>query len=230
MQEIIQWKIDRQMSQKRIRYCLFDFDGTIVDSMPFLENNAVQLLVKNYKFDENTARTKYRKTTGLPFVQQMEIISPETAELNKRIVKRFEEMKIEKIYEQKLFKESVSVLSKLKKLDYLIGISSGTIEAIIIDFLKKANLDLVDDILGWKPGFEKGKDHFQYLMNKYQLNQDQILFIGDSLNDAKRAIDFKIKFIGRIGMFKSLDFQKIASELNVISSLNEIFNYLPETN
>ncbi len=34
------------MKKKPIMYIMFDFDGTIVDSMDFLENNAISLLVE----------------------------------------------------------------------------------------------------------------------------------------------------------------------------------------
>ena len=64
---------------------MFDFDGTLIDSMPFLEKNAVTLLRKFYSFSKEEAHEKYRATTGLPFVQQIEIIAPQN-KLNTSIV------------------------------------------------------------------------------------------------------------------------------------------------
>ncbi len=208
------------MRKGLIRYIMFDFDGTIVDSMPFLENNAIFLLSNHYGFSEEEAQKKYRETSGLPFLQQMEIIAP--GKNNSRIIEMFEKMKLERIYEQKLFTDSSKVLEKLKEFEYLLGISSGTIESIIVEYLQKQGLNMVNDILGWRPGFEKGRDHFSFVKSKYKLSSANIVFIGDSLNDARRAKMEDITFIGREGMFRKEDFHTIIHETPVISSLSEV--------
>lgn len=208
------------MRKGLIRYIMFDFDGTIVDSMPFLEKNAVYLLTNHYRFTEEEAQKKYRETTGLPFLQQMEIIAP--GQDNSQIIDKFEKMKLDRIYEQKLFSNSYEVLEELKESKYLLGISSGTIESIIVNYLHKQGLSIVDDILGWRSGFEKGKDHFNFLKAKYKLSSSNIVFIGDSLNDARRAKAENILFIGRKGMFGEEDFHKVIQDTPVISSLLEV--------
>ncbi|MFX1518247.1 MAG: HAD family hydrolase, partial [Promethearchaeota archaeon] len=178
------------------------------------------LLSNYYVLLEEEARKKYRETTGLPFLQQMEIIAP--GKDNKEIIDKFEKMKIDRIYEQKLFSNSNKVLKELKESKYLLGISSGTIESTIVNYLHKQGLSIVDDILGWRPGFEKGKDHFDFIKSKYKLSSSNIVFIGDSLNDALRAKAENVAFIGRKGMFHEEDFKKIIQETPVISSLLEV--------
>jgi phosphoglycolate phosphatase-like HAD superfamily hydrolase len=204
---------------------MFDFDGTLIDSMPFLEKNAVKLLNKYYTFSKEEARIKYRETTGLPFVQQMEIIAPKN-KINKSTVEEFERMKLDLIYEQQPFNDALDVLRKLKEQKYLLGISSGTIETIITTYLENVNFGLVNDIMGYRPGFEKGKDHFNYILSKYSLKPEQILFIGDSLHDAKRARNNNILFIGREGMFQKKHFETIIPGCTVIQELSQILNNL----
>ncbi len=204
---------------------MFDFDGTLIDSMPFLEKNAITLLHKYYAFSEEEARNKYRATTGLPFVQQMEIIAPQN-KINRSTVEEFEGMKLDLIYEQQPFSDALDVLRTLKKQKYLLGISSGTIETIITTYLEKVNFGLVNDIMGWRPGFEKGKDHFDYILSKYSLKPEQVLFIGDSLHDARRARDNNILFIGRKGMFQKEHFETIIPGCVVIQELSQILNNL----
>lgn len=210
------------MEKKQIKYIMFDFDGTLVDSMTFLEKNAVFLLMENYNLSKEEATRRYRETTGLPFIQQMEIIAPKNKDLNSKTVKKFEKMKTDRIYEQNLFTDSLDVLKTLKKRGYNLGISSGTIEEIISEYLHRIKLDLVDDVLGWKPGFEKGKDHFDYVIKKHGLKNSNIVFIGDSLHDAKRAKNNLIDFIGKSGMFYQNDFEQIITDVKVIKTLSEI--------
>jgi len=215
------------MEKKQIKYIMFDFDGTLVDSMTFLENNAVLLLMEYYNLSKEEATNRYRETTGLPFIQQMEIIAPKNKELNSKTVKKFEKMKTDRIYEQKLFTDSLDVLKTLKKRGYNLGISSGTIEEIISEYQHRIKLDLVDDVLGWKPGFEKGKDHFDYVIKKYKIKNSNIVFIGDSLHDAKRAKNNQIDFIGKIGMFYQNDYEQIITDVKVIKTLSEILELFP---
>lgn len=213
------------MTNDSVRYVLFDFDGTLIDSMPFLEKNAITLLVRHFSYSEKEARSKYRETTGLPFIQQMDIISPNHPD-NPEIVEEFEKMKLELIYEQQPFDDALDVLNQLKLENYLVGISSGTIESIIKTYLKNINFDIVNDILGFRPGFEKGADHFNYIMEIHNLERTQILFIGDSLHDAKRAKNNQISFIGKRGMFNQSDFNTIIPNCRIITDLKGIFELL----
>jgi len=211
-----------------ISYVLFDFDGTIVDSMGFLENNAVDLLTTHYDFSASEARRLYRETTGLPFVQQIEIISPNTPDLNKKVTDLFEKMKIDRIFEQKLFPESFQILKELKTRGYRIGISSGTFEHIVTDYFSKYEITFVDDVLGYRDrNFEKGRPHFNHIISKYNLNSKNIVFIGDSLNDAKRAKENNIFFIAKMGLFKEEDFEKIIPGVKTIPTLNELLPLFP---
>ena len=146
-----------------IKLICFDFDGTIADTMPWLENNAVRLFNEIYQTDKESARHNYRMTTGLPFSQQVEIIYPGKSE-NKKIIETFEQQKIARIDEQELFPETKSVFQALGE-KYLLVVSSSTTKEIIEDYASKKGIrSYLDDIVGYKPGFEKGKHHFDYLM------------------------------------------------------------------
>ncbi|MFW9929558.1 MAG: HAD family hydrolase [Candidatus Thorarchaeota archaeon] len=217
----------------KIRLICFDFDGTIADTMPVLESNAVKLFLKYHpELGLEKARNNYRSTTGLPFEQQVELIFPRNV-TNHDLIEEFEKLKLETIFDQHLFNETTEVLSKLKSKKFLIAISSSTYKEIITEYLNKNGvLKLIDTVLGYRPGFEKGKDHFNFLKEKYELNSKSILFIGDSLKDMERAFLSQVNFIGRTSiMNKAEDFvYKTDNDSKIkyptINNLTGIFQFL----
>ena len=200
--------------------------------MPFLEKNAIQLISEHYDKTESETRLEYRMTSGLPFVQQMNLMYPEGSK-NDTIVEMFEQQKILKIFEQDLFPETVKVFQQLLNLNHRIAISSSTTVETVLEYVKRKKISsYVSDLLGYRPGFEKGKGHFDFIKEKYSLEAHNLIYIGDSLKDMERAYTSNVHFIGRIGqMFTSNDFKLKVSEDNwlqfpTVSSLEEIFELI----
>ncbi|NHJ05437.1 MAG: HAD family hydrolase [Candidatus Heimdallarchaeota archaeon] len=210
------------MDEKRImiKMITLDFDGTTADTMPTLEKIAIRLMTNHYKLEKEDARTKYRSTTGLPFEQQMEILFPENKE-NKLVVENFEKEKIESIFDLPLFDDAIETITSFRKMGYLVAISSSTTQPIIEKYCKMKGLE-VDQILGYKPGFEKGKDHFDFLINKFKLENSEIIYVGDSLKDCERAQKSEILFVGRIGMFNQEQFNQISKSKLYIHELSDL--------
>jgi len=204
---------------------IFDFDGTIADTMPFLEKLAVKLITKYYQLNEEEARNKYRNTTGLPFKQQIGMLFPENSH-NKDVIELFEKEKIENIFDLPLFSDALDCIHYFKKKGYLVTISSSTKQAIIKKYCQMKELE-VDQILGFKKGFEKGKDHFNFLRKKFNLEPNELVFIGDSLIDCKRAQNSNVLFIARIGLFSREQFNKISKSTICIHRLNELKKLIP---
>lgn len=215
----------------KLKLICFDFDGTLANTMPFLEKNAIALITKYYKLTEEVARKQYRLTTGLPFEQQIDILFPDNSE-NLFVIREFEHQKISRMLEQKLFPETKRVLVKLIENGYKNVVSSSTTKNIITNYVETKNISkYLTEVLGFHSGFEKGKNHFEYIMKNYNLSSYNLLYIGDSLKDMERASDSNIPFIGRTGpMFQAEDFKlKILSgwhNFPTISSLEEIFHFI----
>ncbi|MHA1187810.1 MAG: HAD family hydrolase [Candidatus Heimdallarchaeota archaeon] len=211
-----------------IKMITLDFDGTTADTMPTLEKTAVRLIMQNYSLLEEEARTKYRRTTGLPFVQQISILFPDH-EKNEFVISEFEKEKIEGIFDLSLFADSKETIDYLRENDYLVAISSSTTQPIIEKYCKLNGL-IVDQILGYRPGFEKGKDHFDFLIEKFEVTNTEMIYVGDSLKDCERAQGSDIVFIGRFGMFTREDFDKISKSKLYISELAELKEIVQKLN
>lgn len=83
---------------------IFDFDGTIVDSMPRLADIAAGLINRYYGLSSKISRDLYIMTSGAPFVEQIEYMFPGKKE-NSEIVEEFERRKESELMNEPLFPE-----------------------------------------------------------------------------------------------------------------------------
>ncbi|MBD3191487.1 MAG: HAD hydrolase-like protein [Candidatus Heimdallarchaeota archaeon] len=203
-----------------IKLITLDFDGTTANTMPTLEQIAVRLMTNHYSLEKAEAVEKYRMTTGLPFEQQIELLFPEE-EQNQTVIAQFEKEKIERIFDLPLFPDAKETINYLQNHNFLVAISSSTFQATIEEYCRLKGLE-VDQILGYAKGFEKGKDHFDFLMKKFNLTPEEIIYVGDSLKDCERAQGSNILFIAKIGMFSKEQFDSISESKLAIYSLSEL--------
>ena len=200
---------------------IFDFDGTLADSMPFLEKIGVQIMMKYYDISHDDATKRYRTTTGLPYEHQIKLNFPD-AEQNDDAINEFEKLKIDRIFEQQLFDDSVETLDEIKKEGILIFVSSSTFQSTIEEYFERKGIaDRFTEIVGYKPGFEKGAHHFNHIKNKYSIDLNEAVFVGDSLKDFERSKGY-CQFIAIERMFKASDFRKLGHEGYIVKSLSEI--------
>jgi phosphoglycolate phosphatase-like HAD superfamily hydrolase len=200
---------------------ILDFDGTLADSMPFLEKIGVQVMMKYFPVTKEEAITKYRTTTGLPYEHQIKQNFPGN-DKNEEAITEFEELKIDRIFEQELFPETAQTLLELNQMNLDIFVSSSTFQSTIIEYFKQRGLkDHFKEILGYRSGFEKGADHFKYIQTTHGYNYELMVFVGDSLKDYERSIGYT-KFIGRTGIFEEADFRAAGHKGSVITNLAEL--------
>ena len=208
-------------SKSHYEAIIFDFDGTLADSMPFLEMIGVQIMMKYYEIPKEEATERYRTTTGLPYEHQIKMNFPENPH-NEDAIEEFEKLKIERIFEQELFHDSIETLDRIHRMGIKIFVSSSTFQPTIEEYFKKKDLShYFTEIVGYHPGFEKGADHFNHIKNIHHISLDRVVFVGDSLKDYERSLGF-CDFIGLERMFKLADFQKLGHNSHVVKSLSEI--------
>ncbi|TFH07191.1 MAG: HAD family hydrolase [Candidatus Thorarchaeota archaeon] len=204
---------------------IFDFDGTLADSMPFLESIGVEMMMKYFGVSKEDATHRYRSTTGLPYEQQVKMNFPDHPKCDLAI-NEFEKLKKDRIFDQQLFEDTEDTVRKLNEMGLDIFVSSSTFQPTIEEYFQRLGiLDLFTGILGYRPGFEKGADHFNHINSKYNIQFDDILFVGDSLMDYERTQGF-CKFIGILGMFSSDDFKSKGHSGHLVQRLSEILSYI----
>lgn len=207
---------------------IFDFDGTLADSMPFLESIGVEMMMTYFGVSKEDATTRYRSTTGLPYEQQVKMNFPDHPK-NEDAIGAFEKLKIDRIFEQQLFEDTEDSVGKLNQMGIDVFVSSSTFQTTIEEYFRRLGiLSLFKGILGYRPGFEKGADHFNHIHSEYNIQFDEMLFVGDSLKDYERSQGF-CKFIGISGMFSVEDFNSKGHSGLVVEKLSEVVsNIVPK--
>ncbi|HOP64155.1 MAG TPA: HAD-IA family hydrolase [Spirochaetota bacterium] len=205
----------------KTRAFLFDFDGTLVDTMMGFADIAGRVINKYHpEISFEKARERYLETSGNPFFQQLEIILPGDP-TNSEKAKIFEETKIEGFFLSKFTDEVRETINKLRENGHIVGIASNNFQELIDKFVENEKLDF-DIVLGFREGFEKGKPHFDFVKDKFGLDKNEMTFVGDSLKDAEKAYNYGINFVGICGTFQREDFLKIRDDIVTINSIKEL--------
>jgi len=205
----------------KTRAYLFDFDGTLVDTMKGFADIAARVINKFHpEISFEKARARYLETSGNPFFQQLEIIIPGHP-TNSEKARIFEETKIEGFFLSKFTAEVRDTINKLRETGHIVGIASNNFQELIDRFVENEKLDF-DIVLGFRDGFEKGKAHFDYVKDKFGLAREDMTFVGDSLRDAEKAFNYGINFVGICGTFKREDFLKVRKDIVTINSIKEL--------
>ncbi|PIR25186.1 MAG: hypothetical protein COV43_06530 [Deltaproteobacteria bacterium CG11_big_fil_rev_8_21_14_0_20_42_23] len=203
---------------------MFDFDGTLVDSMGTFATIAAKVMHKYYELPLELGVEKYMQTSGIPFHYQLEVLFPGNT-LNKQAAREFEETKKEDYFDKIIFPGVPETLLALKKKNIKTIVSSNNFQELIDTFVEKRHL-VFDFVLGFEDGFEKGPHHFEATMKKFSLNPSDILFVGDSLHDGERALEANIDFVGKEGTFSTAEFHARFPHSPVVANIDQLLNLL----
>jgi phosphoglycolate phosphatase len=208
------------MDYRGKKVCVFDFDGTLVDSMGAFADIAADVMETHYGMHYADARRRYLQTSGIPFFQQLDVIFPE-GEKNSTLADEFEQRKLDGFFAEPYFGDVVEALGYLRSKGLKTVVSSNNFQYNVDEFVAQ-NPAPFDHVLGFKDGFAKGRDHFRHLMEAEGVAAGEIVFVGDSLKDGERALDSGVAFIGRTGTFGRDEFLQQFPSIAVVDSLLEL--------
>ncbi|MCE4621646.1 MAG: HAD hydrolase-like protein [Desulfurococcales archaeon] len=175
----------------KIRIVLFDFDGTIVDTMDALANKASEIISKALAIDKETARKSYLSLAGRPFREQLKLLGVDEPRREQAALE-FEEFKKSLVKSIKLDPLVINRLNALRSLGLKIYLSTNTECSVIME--NKDLTEVFDGVLCHDPltGSRKGRHHLEELTKLENVELDEIVFVGDSLYD--------LEIYGRLGI------------------------------
>lgn len=158
---------------------IFDFDGTIVDSRDLVIHLYNEIAERNNFKKINKADIK--SLSGMPIIERCKALNVPLYKIPTLV---FEGKKNYKNFLHSLTVKDgiIDVLHKLKENGFRLGIISSNAKSTIKEILEKNSLDIFDDIYSAKGIF--GKHHtINGFAKKFNLNKEEILYIGDEVRD-----------------------------------------------
>lgn len=203
---------------------MFDFDGTLVDTMYEYARIASQEISGLYNLDQETARQLYLETSGIPFFQQLYTIFGDDKR-NNICAQNFEARKALYLENVRLSPFTTQTLNKIRSLGLSLAITSNNFQYILDKFIG-SDQNLFDLVLGFSEKYSKGPSQFSHVIDTFGLDRRHIIFVGDSISDARKALAFGVDFIAISGTLKPEAFSFLFPSVSVIQELSELVELL----
>lgn len=182
---------------KKIKFVIFDFDGTIADTLPFSFEKFLEI-AKLFQIDDLTDREIVNEIRSKSYQELLQGSFKKTWLKLPYVVNMIKNMQIElekNIEKIKLFSGIKRVLSDLKKNGYKLAIISSNRKNSIDKFIKFNSIDIFDFIHGKTDLFGKA-GYLKKFLKDFNLKKSEVIYIGDEIRDIEACKKVGIKMIG----------------------------------
>jgi phosphoglycolate phosphatase-like HAD superfamily hydrolase len=206
---------------KKIKSIVFDFDGVIKESVD-IKTKAFSDLYSQYgKRILNKVLNHHLQNGGVSRYNKIKFyhknflkIKLSDIELHK-LTNQFSEIVLYKVIEAPFVNGAKSFIKNNCK-KYTMFISTGTPTHEIHQIIKKNKIDHYFTAVFGSP--ESKIDHLNQIINKWKINKEEMVFIGDSITDRNASNHYGIKFIA----VNNKSDGELINEKNRISDLSEL--------
>ena len=202
-----------------VRAVALDFDGTVADSMGFLTDLAVGLLVDELGFERAEAARQYLATAGSEFATQLDELAPGHPRLA-AVASRFEAEKTRWMGCCEMFTDVVPAVERLAAAGVPVLLCSSTRVLLVREFCERYGLlQRFASVDGWGPGHRKSAQLVSGVAAAGFAGHE-VVFVGDTRRDADVARAAGTRFVGlvRAGHPDAL----AGSGAKVVGSLSEL--------
>ncbi|MFH0899151.1 MAG: HAD hydrolase-like protein [Pseudomonadota bacterium] len=213
-----------QRTAQTTRAVLFDLDGTLVDTMQVFADVAAGVMARHHGVQAAIARRRYLQTSGIPFFRQLEEIFPGDPR-NALAASDFEARKVEATVDVVPSADTTEALARLSTAGLKVAVSSNNFQVQVDRFVSKCPVAL-DLAMGFGNGLAKGEPHFIHACRVFGLTRTDIVFVGDSLADAKLAQVSNVRFVARLGTFSAEQFRRVVPDVLRVDTLGELVSLL----
>jgi phosphoglycolate phosphatase-like HAD superfamily hydrolase len=209
---------------KDIKAIVFDWDGTLFDSMEYKITNYIELMAK-HGVDRKKALDAHHQLTGRSrrqiFTSALDRALSDDEFL--RLSLEYTKANVEASKQAKLFPDAIEFLEQqFAKYIFVVSSSAAAAEVqhVVMNTPQKSYFKLV---LGSDGSFEKGPSHIAFICKELGLLKEGLVFVGDDLQDMVLATEAKVSGI-RVCRHRHMPSTEITYK--VVSSLLELEDIL----
>jgi len=170
---------------------IFDFDGTIADSMPLIVSIFKNMAKKEGAPEFSDAQIEeMRNLSAIQLIKKLKISKFRLPFIMRSSRKKFRE----RLSEVKIIPGIFPVLQELKRKGCSLGILSSNSLKTINSFLNNNKLDCFDFIYSDRSLFGKA-GILKKLIKKYKFDVNSVFYIGDEIRDIEAAKKAGIRII-----------------------------------
>lgn len=184
----------------KIKAVIFDLDGTLIDSLKDIALSMNKVLQEFNLPTHKIEEYNYFVGDGAKVLTQN--ATPKNCDENtiEKVLERFKEVYDNAIYSNtKVYEGIYDLLDELQSLDLKLGILSNKPHEFTIKYAQKLLSDYdFKEIHGQREPYEKKPDPKLALeiISRFEINKDEVLYVGDTSTDIKTAKNANINSIG----------------------------------
>ncbi len=200
---------------------IFDFDGTIADTLSLLVD-AINHIAITYKYNIAISQEQIKKNSIKDIIKNNKVSLLKLPFLLSAIYKymKTHSSLIEPV------KGITKVLKELKSNSYELSIISSNNTENINDFLKKYDLENTFKYLCTQVNIFTKHKAINRFLNKYNLNKEHTVYIGDEVRDILAAKESGIKVISVSWGFNDSHILEQNQPDFIVHTPNQIFDLL----
>lgn len=203
-------------------HLIFDFDGTLADTQELIFT-IVKELGREYGFELD--QSKLEKIRQVPLRQAIKELKVPSYRLPCFVVAAQKKLQLH-LDSVKLFPDIKELLHDLSQKKYQLGIvTSNSVENVETILEKNSCLLYFDFIHSEKNLFGKEKT-LKKLLNKYSINVEQAVYLGDEVRDFEACQKLDIQMIAVAWGYDSEEVLRAAGVQDVITQPLDLTNYL----
>lgn len=212
---------------------LFDWDGTLVDSLSTKIQNAAQLFATRLGADGEHVAQSYRRHSGLPrrVLFGRIVLECTGRELSDgefdTLSTEFTRLNLDALRDRDPVRQSArGVLGALGGAGVMRVVSSAAATDEVRGLVEAFGLSpLFDEVLGSEPGCAKGREHVARVCGRFGMTPNTVLMVGDEPTDVALALAAGVDVMALVGTH-TRDSLQSSGATAVIDDLTEVLAYV----
>jgi len=217
---------------------MFDWDGTLVDTLETKIRNAGALFEEVFGINPESVEAAYRQHSGLPRRRLFEAILqdlnlPDLHDdtyqiLSQGFTEKNQAALTPSNREQLVPQDTLFALEALSQRGFPLFVSSSAEPGEVRQIARDLDLDhYFVAILGSQPGFSKGRDHVNYVLTKINASPSKIVFVGDEPADVLLGREAGVLTVAKAGTYPPERLSDEGADA-VVGSLGELVAWLDQ--